>query len=148
MSARISPVRGSMRHERHLRLRNRFAFFLPRGVATGQQLIHRPHADLHRFAGSALKIGIERRVNAIALGLQVGFGELLEEMVLHHVHEIGRGTAVDAAVHEFQFRFFRRLLPARREVAVLDHLLQARGRAPLRRGPCGVRRKSSGLARE
>ncbi len=54
--------------------------------------------------------------------LQIGLGILLEQMILHHIHEIGGRAAFHAAADEPQFRFLRGSLLVRLDVVVLHHL--------------------------
>ena len=51
------------------------------------------------------KSGIERGVNAETLRKQIRLGEMVEQMFLHHVHEIGRGAAFESAADNLQRNF-------------------------------------------
>ncbi len=52
--------------------------------------------------GGALQLRIERGVDAETLGEQLGFREVVEQVVLHHVHEIGRVAVIQAAGNDVQ----------------------------------------------
>ena len=67
-------------------------------------LIHVGNADGHGFAGSALQLRIERGVDAETLGEQLGFGETVEQVILHHVHEIRRVAVLQACRDDLQRR--------------------------------------------
>src|SRR5277367_2342000 len=71
-----------------------------------------------------LQLGIESGVNAKALRFQIGFGEILEEVVFDHVHEVGRGAAIHAAIDEVEFRFFGSVGLFLGDVTIFDHLRQ------------------------
>src|ERR1700683_4063764 len=110
------------RHQRHLHRGNSLTFFLPSRVALLQEFVHADHSGIDCRAGGALKVGVERGVNTIALRLQVGFGELLKKVVFHHVHKIGRGNAAEASDHEVKLVFLGAIGLLLGDVAVLDHL--------------------------
>jgi len=57
------------RDQRHLRSWHGLAGFLPDGVPLGQKLINLLHPTVNRSCGRALQIGIEGRIDAIALAL-------------------------------------------------------------------------------
>ena len=61
--------------------------------------------------GIALEIGIDRRVDAIALGLQIILGDLFEQVILHHVDEIRRFAPGDRGAHDLLRVIRRNYLP-------------------------------------
>src|SRR5580693_2512 len=109
-------------HQSHLHLRHRFAFLFPEGIALGEALIHALDRDLNRVGGSPLQLRIESRVDPVALRFQIRFREFFQEMIFHHVHEVGRGASVHAAIDEFEFQFLGGVGLLLRDVAIFHHL--------------------------
>ncbi len=58
-------------------------------------------------SGPRVQLGIQRCVHAEALREQVGLGKVVEQMILDHVHKVGRRAALQPAANHMQRNFFR-----------------------------------------
>ena len=87
--------------QRHLRDR-RHSLLLPARVAPRELLIEVGDSDGHGLRRGALELRIERRIDAETLREQLGFREVVEQMVLHHVHEVGRVAVPQSAGNDLQ----------------------------------------------
>ena len=87
-------------------------------------LVHFDHPCNRSLRRRALKVQIERRVDAILLGHQFIFRELGEQVFANQVHEIGRLAGFDVLLGQSERQGGRRLRHFRLERAGLHHALK------------------------
>ncbi len=98
------------RHERHLRLRDRLVasllgqFAAPFVVSLGEKQVHILHPRVHCGGGGALERRIQSRIHAEILAEQLRLRILVQQVVFHHVHEVGRFAASDGTTDNLQWR--------------------------------------------
>src|SRR5262249_55519624 len=93
-------------------------------VFFGQELVDIFHAGVHSGEGGALQLGIQRGVDANVLAAEFVFGVFLQEVVLHHVNEVGRFAAGDGGADYFEWGTLGVLHVGFGDVLVLEHLSQ------------------------
>ena len=118
------------RNQRHLRLRDRLGtslfsqFSTPLVVLLRQEQIHVLHSRIDGNGGGTLQGRIKRRIHAEIFAQQLVLGILVEQVVFHHVDEIGRFTPGNGSSDNLQRRLLGILKVFFGDVLVLQHLRQ------------------------
>jgi len=100
--ARIESDQGSLDLGNLLRL-DFLAFQLARlGIFRGQHRVHVLHAGINGGCRDALQLGIEGREDAVVGTEQILLGIFFQQVILDHIHKIGRFVAGDGRAHQLQ----------------------------------------------
>ncbi len=116
--------------QRDLRLRNWLVasllgqIFLPLVVLLLQEQVHILHSGVDSGGGGTLQSGVQRRVDAEILAQQFVLGIFVEQVVFHHVDEIGRFTSRNRSADNLQGRALGILKVLVIDVLVVEQLRQ------------------------
>src|SRR5439155_680098 len=89
---------------------------LPARITAGELRVHLFHADFDGLGRGPLQHRVERRVDAVTLGVDLPFGQAVEHLILNHINKISRGTGVQRRANEEQGNLLSSLRPHSRRV--------------------------------
>ena len=84
------------RHEGYLGIYVWHAELLVAGVQLVYFFVNHMDCGFYRRRGNALQVRIERSVDAQAFAVEVALAELLQQLLMHQVDEVGRLAGVHA----------------------------------------------------